>query len=147
MVCCYLSSLWSGERLTTSRWETQKHQIYNFEWLNNWHSQVQGGDSDSLGKQNYHPFYITSDPNGGYGKKIESERGELVFSCLLSAWASWPALPSQQASLSKQRHNKLFSLFQRTDSRRRKIVAHQPGLVFSVWQNEVTSAKSHSNIK
>ena len=37
---------------------------------------VQGGDSDSLGKQNYHPFYITSDPNGGYGNKIESERGE-----------------------------------------------------------------------
>ena len=37
---------------------------------------MQGGDSDSLGKQNYHPFYITSDPNGGYGNKIESERGE-----------------------------------------------------------------------
>ena len=51
--------------------------------------QVQGGDSDSLGKQNYHPFYITSDPNGGYGKKIESERGEsmgeFIFTILLSA--------------------------------------------------------------
>ena len=38
--------------------------------------QVQGGDSDLLGKQNYHPFYITSDANGGYGRKIESERGK-----------------------------------------------------------------------
>ena len=42
-----------------------------------------------LGKQNYHPFYITSDPDGGYGKKIESERGEsmgeFIFTILLSA--------------------------------------------------------------
>ena len=56
--------------------------------------QVQGGDSDSLGKQNYHPFYITSDPNGGYGKKIESERGEsnrkFIFTFLLSAAAQFP---------------------------------------------------------
>merc|ERR1719471_630166 len=35
---------------------------------------VQGGDNESLGRQNYHPFYITSDPNGGYGRKIEAER-------------------------------------------------------------------------
>ena len=37
---------------------------------------VQGGDSEALGAQNYHPFYITSDPNGGYGRKLGLERGQ-----------------------------------------------------------------------
>lgn len=39
--------------------------------------QVQGGDSDALGTQNYHPFYITNNPNGGYGRKLGLERGQL----------------------------------------------------------------------
>jgi len=39
---------------------------------------VQGGDSDRLGSVNYHPFYITSDRMGGYGRKLESERGKFV---------------------------------------------------------------------
>ena len=35
---------------------------------------MQGGDSDKLGSVNYHPFYITSSRDGGYGKKTESEK-------------------------------------------------------------------------
>ena len=38
---------------------------------------VQGGDSEALGSQNYHPFYITNNPNGGYGRKLGLERGQL----------------------------------------------------------------------
>ena len=52
--------------------------------------QVQGGDSDRLGSVNYHPFYITSDRMGGYGRKLESERGKFVwlFVCCAPA-AGW----------------------------------------------------------
>ena len=42
-------------------------------------AQVQGGDNKNLGNQNYHPFYITSSRDGGYGKKSESERQNEVI--------------------------------------------------------------------
>ena len=76
MDCSYQNSLSTEDKHTISRLKIKyKSTLFQsqFSCL-----QVQGGDSDSLGKQNYHPFYITSDPNGGYGRKIESERGKLV---------------------------------------------------------------------
>ena len=34
--------------------------------------QVQGGDNEDLGMVNYHPFYITSSRDGGYGMGLLS---------------------------------------------------------------------------
>jgi hypothetical protein len=42
--------------------------------------QVQGGDSERLGRANYHPFYITTSRTGGFARKLDVEKGE---TCLL----------------------------------------------------------------
>ena len=50
---------------------------------------VQGGDSEALGAQNYHPFYITSDPNGGYGRKLGLERGQYTVTVRFIFQKNW----------------------------------------------------------
>jgi hypothetical protein len=42
----------------------------NCDWL-----QVQGGDSERLGRANYHPFYITTSRTGGFARKLDVEKG------------------------------------------------------------------------
>lgn len=60
---------------------------------------VQGGDSDKLGSVNYHPFYITSSRDGGYGKKTESEkRTEAIWAGVEEAIRYEP-IPTAKGSL------------------------------------------------
>jgi len=62
---------------------------------------VQGGDSEKLGSVNYHPFYITSDRMGGYGRKLESERDtERIWAGVENAYAmNYDAKPTAKGSL------------------------------------------------
>ena len=47
------------------------------DWPNVWGVvQVQGGDSERLGRANYHPFYITTSRTGGFARKLDVEKGE-----------------------------------------------------------------------
>jgi len=60
---------------------------------------VQGGDSDDLGPANYHPFYITSDPQGGYGTKSENERTNEMVWAGVDMTHRYEHLPTAKGSL------------------------------------------------
>jgi len=81
-------------------------------WINNWllpeltvhrgqtyYFKVQGGDNKELGSVNYHPFYITSSRDGGYGKKSESERQNEVIWAGVEEPFKYEPIPTAKGSL------------------------------------------------